>query len=133
MTNWTLTAKKRLGMVLSAETWLPTEMPEYAQGFMDRLGSLTTSSFVVLILSEIILAMNGPETWSTNGLMRFTAATHFWAAQGFLFFMMFYLSGSFFPELGVEDAGEPGSSAPSPSWWPSPPTSRAGSRWRNSR
>ncbi len=96
MTNWTLTAKKRLGTILSAETWLPTEMPEYAQGFMYMLGSLTASSFVVLILSGIVLAMNGPETWATNGLMRFTAATHFWAVQAFFFFMMLHLWRVFF-------------------------------------
>lgn len=96
MTNWTLTVKQRLAHVLSADTWLPSEMPEYAQGFMYMLGSLTASSFVVLVISGILLAMNGPETWSYNSAMRFVAATHFWSVQAFFFFMMLHLWRVFF-------------------------------------
>lgn len=96
MANWTATSKRMLGEVLSAETWLPTEMPEYAQGFMYMLGSLTASSFVVLIVTGILLAMNGADTWSYNGAMRFVAATHFWAVQAFFFFMMLHLWRAFF-------------------------------------
>ncbi len=96
LANWTLTSKKMLSEVLSAETWLPSEMPEYAQGFMYMLGSLTASSFVILIVSGILLAMNGPDTWSYNGTMRFVAATHFWAVQAFFFFMMMHLWRVFF-------------------------------------
>ena len=96
MANWTDISKRRLSPVLSAETWLPGEMPEYAQGFMYMLGSLTASSFVVLVVSGILLAMNGPATWSTNGAMRFVAATHFWGVQAFFFFMMLHLWRVFF-------------------------------------
>lgn len=96
MANWTQLSKERLSEVLSAETWLPTEMPEYAQGFMYMLGSLTASSFVVLVISGILLAMNGPDSWSYNGAMRFVAATHFWGVQAFFFFMMLHLWRVFF-------------------------------------
>ncbi|PSR32984.1 MAG: cytochrome B6 [Sulfobacillus benefaciens] len=96
MANWTLTSKRMAGQVLSADTWLPSEMPEYAQGFMYMLGSLTASSFVALIISGIILAANGPDTWSYNGAMRFVAATHFWSVQAFFFFMMLHLWRVFF-------------------------------------
>jgi ubiquinol-cytochrome c reductase cytochrome b subunit len=96
MANWTEASKEHLGVILSTETWLPTEMPEYAQGFMYMLGSLTASSFVVLIISGIILAANGPASWSYNGAMRFVAATHFWAVQAFFFFMMLHLWRVFF-------------------------------------
>ncbi len=80
-----------LSQVLAVDTWLPTEMPEYAKGFMYMLGSLTASSFVVLVVSGILLAMNGPAAWSHNPAMRFVAATHFWAVQAFFFFMMLHL------------------------------------------
>lgn len=96
MANWTQTSKHLLGEVMSADTWLPTEMPEYAQGFMYMLGSLTASSFVVLVISGILLAMNGPAVWSTNEAVRFVAATHFWAVQAFFFFMMLHLWRVFF-------------------------------------
>jgi quinol-cytochrome oxidoreductase complex cytochrome b subunit len=96
MANWTAETKRVMGQVLSADTWLPTEMPEYAQGFMYMLGSLTASSFVVLVLSGILLAMNGPASWTTNAAMRFVAATHFWSVQAFFFFMMLHLWRVFF-------------------------------------
>lgn len=85
-----------LSRILSVDTWLPTEMPEYAQGFMYMLGSLTASSFVVLVITGVLMAMNGPDTWSYNGTMRFIAATHFWAVQAFFFFMMLHLWRVFF-------------------------------------
>ncbi len=96
MANWTVATKRMAATVLSADTWLPTELPEYAQGFMYMLGSLTASSFVVLILSGVLLAMNGPASWSYNGAMHFVAATHFWAVQAFFFFMMLHLWRVFF-------------------------------------
>ncbi len=96
MANWTQTAKKLLGPVMSVETWLPTEMPEYAQGFMYMLGSLTASSFVACVGSGIVLAMNGAASWSYNDAMRFVAATHFWSVQAFFFFMMLHLWRVFF-------------------------------------
>ncbi|NMP21031.1 cytochrome b N-terminal domain-containing protein [Sulfobacillus harzensis] len=96
MANWTAASKRMMERTLSAETWLPTEMPEYAQGFMYMLGSLTASSFVVLVITGVLMAMNGPDTWSYNGTMRFVAATHFWAVQAFFFFMMLHLWRVFF-------------------------------------
>jgi ubiquinol-cytochrome c reductase cytochrome b subunit len=96
MANWTEISKRHAAKLLSTETWLPGEMPEYARGFMYMLGSLTASSFVVLVLSGILLAMNGPDSWSINGPMRFVAATHFWAVQAFFFFMMLHLWRVFF-------------------------------------
>ena len=96
MANWTASSKQMLSEVMSAETWLPTEMPEYAQGFMYMLGSLTASSFAVLVISGVILAMNGPDVWTYNAAVRFIGATHFWAVQAFFFFMMLHLWRVFF-------------------------------------
>lgn len=81
---------------MSVQTWLPDTMPEYAQGFMYMLGSLTASSFVVLILSGIVLAANGPAAWSYNPAVKFVAAVHFWSVQSFFFFMMLHLWRVFF-------------------------------------
>lgn len=96
MANWTVRSKDIFGHILSAETWLPSEMPEYAQGFMYMLGSLTASSFVVLIVSGVLLAMNQLDAWTFNGAVRYVLAVHFWAAQSFFFFMMLHLWRVFF-------------------------------------
>lgn len=96
MANWTSASRQALADLLSVDTWLPETMPEYAQGFMYMLGSLTASSFVVLVLSGVVLAANGPASWSYNGADRFAAAVHFWAVQAFFFFMMLHLWRVFF-------------------------------------
>lgn len=96
MANWTETSKHYLKDILSAETWLPTEMPEYAQGFMYMLGSLTASSFVVVCVTGLLLAANGADSWTTNAAMRFVSATHFWSSQAFFFFMMLHVWRVFF-------------------------------------
>jgi quinol-cytochrome oxidoreductase complex cytochrome b subunit len=98
MANWTEISKKQLAEVMSAETWLPSEMPEYAQGFMYMLGSLTASSFVVVVVSGALLAFLGPgsDGWTYDSLVRFISATHFWSVQAFFFFMMMHLWRVFF-------------------------------------
>ncbi len=96
MANWTETSKHYLQTILSAETWLPTVMPEYARGFMYMLGSLTASSFVVVCVSGLFLAANGPESWVTNTALRFDSTIHFWSSQAFFFFMMLHLWRVFF-------------------------------------
>ncbi len=98
MVNWTESSKRMLSQVMSADTWLPTEMPEYARGFMYMLGSLTASSFVVVVASGALLAFLGPGTdgWNYDSTVRFVSATHFWSAQAFFFFMMLHLWRVFF-------------------------------------
>ena len=83
---------------MSAETWLPSEMPEFARGFMYMLGSLTASSFVVVVASGALLAFMGPgaDGWNYDAAVRFISATHFWSAQAFFFFMMLHLWRVFF-------------------------------------
>jgi quinol-cytochrome oxidoreductase complex cytochrome b subunit len=98
MSNWTEVSRDKLTHILSIDTWLPTEMPEYAQGFMYMLGSLTASSFVVVVISGALLAFLGPgsDGWTYDGLVRFISATHFWSVQAFFFFMMLHLFRVFF-------------------------------------
>ena len=98
MANWTKRSRSMLESVMSVETWLPTEMPEYAKGFMYMLGSLTASSFVVVVASGALLAFLGPgaDGWNYDPMVRFISATHFWSAQAFFFFMMLHLWRVFF-------------------------------------
>lgn len=94
--NWTVWLRQRLGVLFSMDTWLPTDLPEYATGFMYTLGSLTASSFVVLIASGVIMAANGPQWWAHSPIGFFMRGVHFWAVQAFFFFMILHLLRVFF-------------------------------------
>lgn len=94
--NWTEYLRKKTAILFSVDTWLPMELPEYAQGFMYTLGSLTASSFVVLVLSGVVMAANGPQWWARSSLGFFMRGVHFWAVQAFFFFMILHLLRVFF-------------------------------------
>lgn len=94
--NWTEYLRRRMALLFSMDTWLPVELPEYANGFMYTLGSLTASSFVVLVLSGVIMAANGPQWWTISAVGFFLRGVHFWAVQAFFFFMVLHLLRVFF-------------------------------------
>ena len=94
--NWTLYVRQKSAVLFSLDTWLPTELPEYATGIMYTLGSLTASSFVVLVISGILMAANGPQWWTISPIGFYLRGIHFWAVQSFFFFMVLHLLRVFF-------------------------------------
>lgn len=94
--NWTARLRKSFDSLLSVDTWLPMELPEYATGFFYTLGSLTASSFAVLVLSGAIMAANRPSWWFGSPWGYFFRSVHFWAVQSFFFFMALHLLRVFF-------------------------------------
>lgn len=94
--NWTAYLREKSAVLFSVDTWLPVELPEYATGFMYTLGSLTASSFVILFISGIWMAANGPQWWTISAVGFFMRGVHFWAVQAFFFFMILHLLRVFF-------------------------------------
>ncbi len=94
--NWTVYLRQKMATVMKLDTWMPLELPEYAQGFSYTLGSLTMSSIVVLVLSGIILAANGPQWWTLSATGSFVRSVHFWSVQCFFLFMIVHLLRAFF-------------------------------------
>ena len=94
--NWTEYLRERLGFLFSVDVWLPQTLPEYAFGVLYTLGSLTASSFVVLVVSGVLMAANGPQWWSVSRVGFFLRGVHFWAVQAFFFFMILHMLRVFF-------------------------------------
>ncbi len=94
--NWTEYVRDKIGILMSVDTWLPRELPEYAFGLLYTLGSLTASSFVVLVVSGILMAANGPQWWTVSAIGFFVRGVHFWAVQAFFFFMVLHLLRVYF-------------------------------------
>lgn len=94
--NWTRYMRQKTQVLFSIDTWLPETLPEYAFGFMYMLGSLTASSFVVLVVSGVVMSANGPQWWTVSPIGFFFRGVHFWAVQAFFFFMVLHLLRVFF-------------------------------------
>lgn len=94
--NWTDYLRDRMGQLFSIDVWLPRELPEYAFGVLYTLGSLTASSFVILVVSGVVMAANGPQWWTVSAVGFFFRGVHFWSVQAFFFFMILHLLRVFF-------------------------------------
>jgi ubiquinol-cytochrome c reductase cytochrome b subunit len=94
--NWTDYLRDKMGVLFSLDVWLPRELPEYAFGVLYTLGSLTASSFAILVISGVLMAANGPQWWTVSSVGFFIRGVHFWSVQAFFFFMILHLLRVFF-------------------------------------
>ena len=93
-----LTAKVRAQVLeaLPPDQLLPDEQPAFVHSYVYLFGILTVGSFVMLILSGIILAAFGPQWWHISAVGHFLNSIHFWSVQAFFFFLVLHLWAQFF-------------------------------------
>lgn len=72
------------------------EVPSYGNKFFYSLGFLTMISFVVLIVTGIIMTFYGPSWWLTDDVGKYLRSVHLWATQAFVLFMILHLLVVFF-------------------------------------
>lgn len=96
MSNWTLTLRQRLTKSFPGDQLLPDTQPAYVRSSLYLLGAATLASFVVIIVSGIVLALFGPQWWHQSAVGHFFNSVHFWSVQAFFFFMALHLWTTFF-------------------------------------
>jgi ubiquinol-cytochrome c reductase cytochrome b subunit len=94
--SMTRAVQERLSQNLPYEELLPYEQPVYVHSYVYLFGIATVASFVLLILSGIILSVFGPQWWHTSDVGHFFNSLHFWSVQAFFFFMVVHLWTAFF-------------------------------------
>lgn len=65
--------------------------PTYANKFFYSLGFLSAISFFLLIISGIIMSLNGPGWWLTNQTGVYLRSVHMWSTQAFVVFIILHL------------------------------------------
>jgi quinol-cytochrome oxidoreductase complex cytochrome b subunit len=60
------------------------------------MGVLTLGSFLIVILSGVLLAVGGVQWWHTSTLGALVNSVHFWSVQAFFLFMAVHALSSFF-------------------------------------
>ena len=96
MSNWTLSLRQRFERAYPSDQLLPDKQPTYVRSSLYLLGAATLSSFVVILVSGIVLALFGPQWWHQTAVGHFMNSVHFWSVQAFFFFMALHLWTTFF-------------------------------------
>ena len=68
------------------------DVPSYANKFFYSLGFLSAISFLLLVISGIIMAAAGPHWWITSTLGQYFRSFHLWATQAFVVFILLHLT-----------------------------------------
>lgn len=89
-------AQERLAETLPYEELLPYEQPAYVHSYVYLFGVATVASFILLIVTGIVLAAFGPQWWHFSNVGHFFNSLHFWSVQAFFFFMVVHLWATFF-------------------------------------
>ena len=92
----TKSVQERAAAALPYEELLPYEQPSYVHSYVYLFGIATVVSFLLLILSGVILAAFGPQWWHSSTVGHFFNSVHFWSVQSFFFFMVLHLWATFF-------------------------------------
>lgn len=72
------------------------EVPRYGNKFFYSLGFLSMISFVILIITGVIMTFYGATWWLTNSTGQYLRSVHLWATQAFVLFILLHLLVVFF-------------------------------------
>lgn len=77
------------------DSLLPSLQPIFVQSWLYVMGVLTMCSFVLLILTGVVLAIKGAFWWHYSSLGHFVNSTHYWSVILFFLFMAAHLFHGF--------------------------------------
>jgi ubiquinol-cytochrome c reductase cytochrome b subunit len=92
----TRSVQEKLSTALPYEELLPDEQPAYVHSYVYLFGVSTLASFILLVVSGLVLAAFGPQWWHSSNVGHFVNSLHFWSVQAFFFFMVVHLWTAFF-------------------------------------
>lgn len=72
------------------------DVPSFGNKFFYSLGFLSMISFVILIVTGLIMVFFGPTWWLTDGWGTYVRSVHMWSTQAFVLFIILHLLVVFF-------------------------------------
>ena len=66
------------------------DVPAYANKFLYSLGFLSMTSFVLLLISGVVMVFFGPDWWFTDKTGIFTRSIHLWAVQALVILIILH-------------------------------------------
>lgn len=93
--TWTGRARRWLLRRLPPEKLLPQDQPSYVSSWIYVFGMASLAALGVVILSGLVLSLNGPAWYHTSGLGHFTNSVHLWSVELFFLLMVVHLWGKY--------------------------------------
>ncbi|MHB1009889.1 MAG: cytochrome b N-terminal domain-containing protein [Propionibacteriaceae bacterium] len=92
----TLHAPRKRPLVEALNSLMIEKVPSYGNKFLYSLGFLSMISFLVLLVSGVVMVFFGPNWWLTTRTGGYMRSLHLWATQAFVLFMILHLLIVFF-------------------------------------
>ena len=67
------------------------DVPSYGNKFVYSLGFLSMTSFLVLLVTGVVMAFYGPDWWLTDPVGKYLRSVHLWSTQAFVLFIILHL------------------------------------------
>ncbi|MEI8262638.1 MAG: cytochrome b N-terminal domain-containing protein [Actinomycetes bacterium] len=94
--QWTTRIRRRLVEMLPPERLIPDRQPSFLSSWIYIFGALTIGALAIIILTGMVLSLEGPGWWHTSSLGLFVNSMHLWSVELFFFCMVIHLWGKFF-------------------------------------
>ncbi|GHG55249.1 hypothetical protein GCM10012320_26940 [Sinomonas cellulolyticus] len=93
--NWTGRFRDWGTRKLPPDKLLPETQPSYVASWIYVFGMATIAALLYVILSGVVLALNGPAWYHVSATGHFINSTHLWGVELFFMFMVIHLWGKF--------------------------------------
>ena len=93
--TWTGKARRWMLKTLPPKKLLPETQPSYVASWIYVFGMGAIASLAVIIVSGVVLSLNGPSWWHLSSFGHFVNSMHLWSVEFFFLFMVVHLWGKF--------------------------------------
>ncbi|MEP6844145.1 MAG: cytochrome b N-terminal domain-containing protein [Pseudolysinimonas sp.] len=93
--TWTGRARRWALKILPPDKLLPESQPSYVASWIYVFGMGAIASLAIIIVSGLVLSLNGPAWWHLSSLGHFVNSVHLWSVEFFFLFMVVHLWGKF--------------------------------------
>ena len=92
---WTNRLRTSFFGTFPPEKLLPDRQPAYVASWIYVFGVATIAAFIMLVVSGLVLSVEGPAWYHTSSTGHFVNSVHFWSVQLFMMAMVVHLWGKF--------------------------------------
>jgi ubiquinol-cytochrome c reductase cytochrome b subunit len=89
--TWTGRARKWMLGKLPPDKLLPEDQPSYVMSWAYVFGMGAIASLLWIIISGVVLGLNGPQWYHVSSFGSFVNSTHLWSVELFFIFMVVHL------------------------------------------
>lgn len=93
--TWTARARQALLRILPPDRLLPDDQPSYVASWIYVFGMGAIASLVFIIVSGLVLSLNGPAWYHVSALGHFVNSVHLWSVELFFLTMVVHLWGKY--------------------------------------